>query len=60
MVAGRRPSRSASGRTLSRLFHDELSLTVYQWRTQLRVYHALVLLAAGHQGDGRPAKQRLS
>jgi len=38
----------ASGRTLSRLLHDELGLTFYQWRTQLRVYHALVLLADGH------------
>ena len=38
----------ASGRTLSRLFHDELGMTFYQWRTQLRVYHALVLLADGH------------
>jgi AraC-like DNA-binding protein len=38
----------ASGRTLSRLFHDELGLTFYQWRTQLRIYHALVLLADGH------------
>jgi AraC-like DNA-binding protein len=38
----------ASPRTLSRLFHDELGLTFYQWRTQLRIYHALVLLADGH------------
>lgn len=38
----------ASARTLSRLLHDELGLTFYQWRTQLRVYHALVLLADGH------------
>jgi transcriptional regulator GlxA family with amidase domain len=38
----------ASARTLSRLFHDELGLTFYQWRTQLRVYRALVLLADGH------------
>jgi AraC-like DNA-binding protein len=38
----------ASARTLSRLFHDELGLTFYEWRTQLRVYHALVLLAEGH------------
>ena len=36
------PARSA------RLFHDELGLTFYEWRTQLRVYHALVLLADGH------------
>ena len=38
----------ASARTLSRLLHDELGMTFYQWRTQLRVYHALVLLADGH------------
>ncbi len=38
----------ASARTLSRLFHDELGMTFYQWRTQLRVFHALVLLAEGH------------
>lgn len=37
----------ASARTLSRLFHDELSMTFYEWRTQLRIYHALVLLAEG-------------
>ncbi|MFE7168154.1 AraC family transcriptional regulator [Streptomyces sp. NPDC057616] len=38
----------AGARTLSRLFHDELGMTFYEWRTQLRVYHALVLLADGH------------
>ncbi|WP_233624209.1 helix-turn-helix transcriptional regulator [Actinoplanes sp. ATCC 53533] len=38
----------ASTRTLSRLFRDELGVTFYEWRTQLRVYHALVLLADGH------------
>jgi AraC-like DNA-binding protein len=38
----------ASARTLSRLFRDELGMTFYQWRTQLRIYHALVLLADGH------------
>jgi AraC-like DNA-binding protein len=38
----------ASARTLSRLFHDELGMTFYEWRTQLRVFHALVLLADGH------------
>jgi AraC-like DNA-binding protein len=37
----------ASARTLSRLFH-ELGMTFYEWRTQLRIYHALVLLADGH------------
>jgi AraC-like DNA-binding protein len=38
----------ASARTLSRLFRDELGMTFYEWRTQLRVCHALVLLADGH------------
>ena len=38
----------ASGRTLSRLFRNELGMTFYEWRTQLRIYHALVLLADGH------------
>ncbi|MGJ4845174.1 AraC family transcriptional regulator [Leifsonia sp. Le1] len=37
----------ASGRTLSRLFASELGMTFYQWRTQLRIYHALTLLADG-------------
>jgi AraC-like DNA-binding protein len=47
-LAGLGRAIGASARTLSRLFHDELGLTFYQWRTQLRVYHALVLLADGH------------
>ncbi|WP_433222316.1 AraC family transcriptional regulator [Dactylosporangium sp. CS-047395] len=38
----------ASARTLSRLFHDELGMTFYEWRIQVRIAHALVLLAAGH------------
>ena len=38
----------ASSRTLSRLFRNELGMTFYEWRTQLRIYHALVLLADGH------------
>ncbi len=41
-------SIGASPRTLSRLFQDELGMTFYEWRTQLRIYHALVLLADGH------------
>jgi AraC-like DNA-binding protein len=45
-VLGRRVG--AGARTLSRLFHDELGMTFYEWRTQLRVCHALVLLAEGH------------
>ncbi|MGD0556305.1 MAG: helix-turn-helix transcriptional regulator [Streptosporangiaceae bacterium] len=39
----------ASERTLSRLFHDELGMSFRQWRTQLRLHHALVLLASGQQ-----------
>ncbi|MFC5647305.1 helix-turn-helix transcriptional regulator [Kitasatospora cinereorecta] len=38
----------AGARTLSRLFRDELGMTFYEWRTQLRIHHALVLLADGH------------
>jgi AraC-like DNA-binding protein/quercetin dioxygenase-like cupin family protein len=37
----------ASSRTLSRLFRNELGVTFHEWRTQLRIYHALVLLADG-------------
>ncbi|OBG61481.1 helix-turn-helix transcriptional regulator [Mycobacterium sp. E3339] len=37
-----------SQRTLSRLFGDELAMTFPQWRTQLRLQHALVLLAERH------------
>ncbi|MGI5206705.1 AraC family transcriptional regulator [Spirillospora sp. CA-108201] len=35
----------ASDRTLSRLFRSDLGMTFPQWRTQLRLYHALILLA---------------
>jgi AraC-like DNA-binding protein/quercetin dioxygenase-like cupin family protein len=35
----------ASARTLSRLFHDDLGMTFPQWHTQLRLHHALLLLA---------------
>jgi AraC-like DNA-binding protein len=35
----------ASERTLSRLFRNDLGMTFPQWRTQLRLHHALVLLA---------------
>ncbi|WP_433305610.1 AraC family transcriptional regulator [Actinoplanes sp. CA-030573] len=38
----------AGARTLSRLFRAELGMTFYEWRTQLRIAHALVLLAEGH------------
>ncbi|WP_062212946.1 helix-turn-helix transcriptional regulator [Streptomyces sp. NBRC 109706] len=34
-----------SARTLSRLFTSDLGMTFPQWRTQLRLYQALVLLA---------------
>lgn len=37
----------AGERTLSRLFRDELGMTFPQWRTQLRLYHAVVLLSEG-------------
>ena len=38
----------ASARTLSRLFRDELGMTFHEWRTQVRIGHALILLADGH------------
>ena len=37
----------ASERTLSRLFHSELGMSFRQWRGQLRIHHALILLASG-------------
>ncbi|SEQ63207.1 transcriptional regulator, AraC family [Lentzea xinjiangensis] len=37
-----------SGRTLTRLFREDMGMTFPQWRTQLRLYHALRLLAEGH------------
>ncbi|MFD7719750.1 AraC family transcriptional regulator [Streptomyces sp. NPDC059814] len=39
----------AGDRTLSRLFRADLGMTFPQWRTQLRLYHALVLLAENVQ-----------
>jgi AraC-like DNA-binding protein len=36
-----------SERTLSRLFRADLGMTFPQWRTQVRLYHALRMLAAG-------------
>jgi transcriptional regulator GlxA family with amidase domain len=39
---------AASNRTLSRPFRNELGMTFYERRTQLRIYHALVLLADRH------------
>jgi AraC-like DNA-binding protein len=47
-LAGLGRKVGASARTLSRLFRDELGMTFYEWRTQLRIYHSLVLLADGH------------
>ncbi|WP_230207890.1 helix-turn-helix domain-containing protein [Microlunatus sp. Gsoil 973] len=38
----------ASSRTISRLLRTELGMTFYEWRTQLRIYRALVLLADGY------------
>lgn len=38
----------ASSRTLTRLIRHELGMTFYEWRTHLRICHALVLLAEGH------------
>ncbi len=38
----------ASARTLSRLFHAELGMGFHQWRTQLRIQHALAYLWQGH------------
>jgi AraC-like DNA-binding protein len=38
----------ASARTLSRLFRQEVGMSFPQWRTQLRLYHALRLLTEGH------------
>lgn len=35
----------ASDRTLSRLFKADLGMSFPQWRTQLRLYHALIMLA---------------
>jgi len=37
-----------SPRTLSRLCRDELAMTLPQWRTQIRLHHALQRLADGH------------
>lgn len=35
----------ASERTLSRLFRRDVGMTFPQWRTHLRLHHALILLA---------------
>ncbi|NLP85277.1 helix-turn-helix transcriptional regulator [Microbacterium sp. CFH 90308] len=38
---------SVSERTLSRRFRSQLGMTFPQWRTQLRLFHALKMLASG-------------
>jgi len=38
----------AGERTLSRLFRSELGMSFHQWRTLLRIQHALIYLANGH------------
>ncbi|WP_432948900.1 AraC family transcriptional regulator [Kribbella sp. CA-253562] len=47
-LAGLGLQAGASERTLSRLFRTEFAMTFPQWRTQLRLHHALILLAEGH------------
>ncbi|WUI02417.1 helix-turn-helix transcriptional regulator [Spirillospora sp. NBC_00431] len=42
----------ASERTLSRLFRQETSMTFPQWRAQVRLHHALILLATGASVTG--------
>jgi transcriptional regulator GlxA family with amidase domain len=37
----------AGERTLSRLFHEETGMSFPQWRTQLRIHRALLMLADG-------------
>ncbi|MCM2430784.1 AraC family transcriptional regulator [Streptomyces sp. RKAG337] len=44
-LAALAPGAGAGERTLSRLFRRELGMTFPQWRTQLRLYHALRMLA---------------
>ncbi|TWE09292.1 AraC family transcriptional regulator [Rudaeicoccus suwonensis] len=39
---------NTSERVLSRLFRDEFGMTYPQWRTQLRLFSAMVLLAENH------------
>jgi AraC-like DNA-binding protein len=38
---------SASERTLTRLFRGEFGLTYPQWRTNIRIFHAMIYLAEG-------------
>ncbi|TMR09445.1 helix-turn-helix transcriptional regulator, partial [Nonomuraea turkmeniaca] len=46
-LAGLAAQAGASERTLARLFRRELGMSFPQWRTQLRLHHALLLLADG-------------
>jgi AraC-like DNA-binding protein len=46
-LAGLAAQAGTSDRTLARLFRAELGMTFPQWRTQLRLHHALLLLADG-------------
>ncbi|GAA0923652.1 helix-turn-helix transcriptional regulator [Nonomuraea longicatena] len=46
-LAGFALAAGTSERTLTRLCRDELGMTFPQWRTRLRLHHALVLLADG-------------
>jgi AraC-like DNA-binding protein len=45
----------ASERTLSRLFRRDTGMTFPQWRAQLRLQHAMLLLAAGSTVTGASA-----
>ena len=45
-----RAAVGAGERTLSRLFRDEFGMTYPQWRTRLRVFEAMILLAGGTLG----------
>jgi transcriptional regulator GlxA family with amidase domain len=42
----------ASERSLSRLFHAELGMGFHQWRTLLRIQHALIHLVDGQTVTG--------
>ncbi|WP_336714154.1 AraC family transcriptional regulator [Arthrobacter sp. USHLN218] len=46
-LAGLGAAAAVGERTLSRLFKSEFGMTFPQWRTQLRLYHALRMLADG-------------
>jgi AraC-like DNA-binding protein len=46
-LAGLAAGAGTSDRTLARLFRAELGMSFPQWRTQLRLHHALLLLADG-------------